>query len=154
MISTLGHFVLFLALGMSLYAAGAAVYGARTGREDWLASSRNAVLVNLCLVTLALFLLEYALITSDFSLRYVANNSTRGSLIRYKIAGLWGSLEGSILLWEWLQALMGALVVARYHDKHRQLMPYVQAVLQGISIFFLLLMAFAVNPFARIFPIP
>jgi cytochrome c-type biogenesis protein CcmF len=154
MVSTLGGFVLFFALGVTLYATAASVIGARPGREDWLASSRNAILAHFCLVTLAIFLLEYALITSDFSLRYVAFNSTRGSLTRYKIAGLWGSLEGSILLWEWLQSLMAALVVARYHDKHRQLMPYVQAVLQGISVFFLLLMAFAVNPFARVFPIP
>ena len=154
MISTLGHFVLFLALGMSLYAAGAAVYGARAGREDWLASSRNAILVNLCLVTLAMFLLEYALITSDFSIRYVANTSTRGSLTRYKIAGLWGSLEGSILLWAWLQSLFSALVVARYSDRHQAVMPYVQAVLQGICAFFLLVMTFAANPFAPSFPVP
>ncbi len=154
MISTLGGFTLFLALCVTLYAVVMSVVGARQGREDWLASSRNAVLAHFCLVTLAIFLLEYALVTSDFSLRYVVNNSTRASLTRYKIAGLWGSLEGSILLWEWLQALMAALVVARYSDRHRQLMPYVQAVLQGISCFFLLLMTFAVNPFARIFPIP
>ena len=119
MISTLGGFTIFLALGVALYAVAAAVAGARSNREDWLASSRNAVLAHFCLVTLAIFLLEYALVTSDFSLRYVANNSTRGSLTRYKIAGLWGSLEGSILLWEWLQALFAALVVARYSDRHR-----------------------------------
>ena len=154
MISTLGGFTIFLALGVTLYVVAAAIGGARANREDWLASSRNAVLVHFCLVTLAIFLLEYALVTSDFSLRYVANNSTRGSLTRYKIAGLWGSLEGSILLWEWLQALFAALVVARYNDRHRELMPYVQAVLQGISVFFLALMAFGVNPFARVFPIP
>src|SRR5574341_1483195 len=140
MVSTLGGFVLFFALGVTIYAAAASVIGARPGREDWLASSRNAILVHFCLVTLAIFLLEYALITSDFSLRYVAFNSTRGSLTRYKIAGLWGSLEGSILLWEWLQSLMAMLVVARYGDRHRQLMPYVQVVLLGISAFFLRLM--------------
>ena len=158
MIATLGGFTLFLALGVTVYAGAASVIGARLGREDWLASSRNAVLAHFCLVTLAILLLEYALITSDFSLRYVANNSTRGSLTRYKIAGLWGSLEGSILLWEWLQSLFAALVVARYSDRgpsgHRPLMPYVTAVLQGISVFFLCLMAFGPNPFTRIFPVP
>jgi cytochrome c-type biogenesis protein CcmF len=154
MIGTLGHFVLFLALGLSLYAVGAAIYGARAGRPEWVASSRNAVLANLCLVTLAILFLEYALITSDFSLRYVANNSTRGSLTRYKIAGLWGSLEGSILLWAWLQSLFAALVVARYHDRHPVVLPYVQAVLQGITAFFLFVMTFAVNPFAPLAPVP
>jgi cytochrome c-type biogenesis protein CcmF len=154
MTSTLGHFLLFLALGVTAYSVAAAVIGARAGREDWLASGRNAVVATFCLVTLAIFLLEYALITSDFSLRYVANNSTRASLVRYKIAGLWGSLEGSILLWEWLQALFAALVIARYADRHRKLMPWVLVVLQCISLFFLLVMTFAVNPFARVFPIP
>ena len=154
MISTLGHFVLFLSLGVSLFAAGASVYGARTGREDWLASSRNAVLALFCLITVAMFLLEYALITSDFSLRYVANNSTRGSLTRYKVAGLWGSLEGSILLWAWLQSLFSALVVARYSDRHQAYLPYAQAVLQGITAFFLVVMTFAVNPFAPLIPVP
>ena len=154
MISTLGGFVLFFALGITLYAIAASLVGVKAGREDWLASSRNAVLAHFCLVTVAIFLLEYALITSDFSLRYVANNSTRNSLVQYKIAGLWGSLEGSILLWEWLQALFAALVVARYTDRHRELMPYVQVVLQAISVFFLVVMIFAVNPFGRVFPIP
>jgi cytochrome c-type biogenesis protein CcmF len=154
MISTLGHFVLFLALGVSLYAVAAAVYGARAAREDWLASSRNAVLALFCLITVALFLLEYALITSDFSLRYVANNSVRGSLTRYKIAGLWGSLEGSILLWTWLQSVFSALVVARYSDRHKAVLPYAQAVLLGITAFFLIVMTFAVNPFAPVVPVP
>jgi cytochrome c-type biogenesis protein CcmF len=154
MTASLGHFLLFLALGVTLYSVVAPVVGARRGREDWLASGRNAVVATFCLVTLAMFLLEYALITSDFSLRYVANNSTRASLVRYKIAGLWGSLEGSILLWEWLQALFAALVIARYADRHRTLMPWVQVVLQCISLFFLLVMTFAVNPFARAFPVP
>jgi hypothetical protein len=132
MTSTLGHFVLFLALGLSLYAAAGAVVGARLRREDWLASSRNAVLAQFCLVTLAIFLLEYALITSDFSLRYVANNSTRGSLTRYKIAalGLAGRLHPVVGLapspsrrWWWRLAT------------GTKLMPYVQAVLQGIAAF-------------------
>jgi cytochrome c-type biogenesis protein CcmF len=154
MIATLGHFVLFLALGVSLYAIAASIVGARPGRVEWLASSRNAVLALFCLVTLAIFLLEYALITSDFSLRYVANNSTRGSQVQFKIAGLWGSLEGSILLWTWLQSLFAALVVARGSDRHDPFLPYATAVLQGIAAFFLLVMTFAVNPFAPAFPVP
>ena len=93
MIATLGHFILFLALGVSLYAIAASIVGASPNRPEWLASSRNAVLALFCLVTVAIFLLEYALITSDFSLRYVANNSTRASQVQFKIAGLWGSLE-------------------------------------------------------------
>jgi len=156
MIATLGHFILFLALGVSLYAIMASIAGASPCRPEWLASSRNAVLVLFCLVTVAIFLLEYALITSDFSLRYVANNSTRASQVQFKIAGLWGSLEGSILLWTWLQSLFSALVVARgsASDRHDPFLPYATAVLQAIAAFFLLVMTFAVNPFAPLFPVP
>jgi len=153
-VSTLGGFVLYLAFGVTCYAIGAALWGARTGRADWTASSRHAVLAHFALVTLAILLLEYALIRSDFSLRYVVNNSTRSSLLQYKIAGLWGSLEGSLLLWEWLQALLAALVAIRYRGRHPQLMPYVLAILQGISAFFLLVMTVAVHPFARMIPVP
>ncbi len=154
MIATLGSFTLFLGLLTVVYGIAASLLGARGNREDWLASARNAILAHFGLLTVAMFLLEYALITSDFSIRYVANTSTRGSLTRYKIAGLWGSLEGSILLWAWIQALLNALVTTRYADQHRRLMPYVQAVLLGISTFFQILMTFGVNPFARIFPVP
>jgi cytochrome c-type biogenesis protein CcmF len=154
MIAPLGHFVLFLALGLSGYAGAAGLVGRPRGRPAWQASARNAVLAQFWLVTLALLLLEYALITSDFSLRYVAHTSTRGSLTRYKIAGLWGSLEGSLLLWTWLQAGFTALVVARYHARHPAVLPYVQAVLQGITAFFLLVLTFGVNPFAPLSPIP
>ncbi|MBI2918156.1 MAG: heme lyase CcmF/NrfE family subunit [Chloroflexi bacterium] len=154
MVSTLGSFTLFLGLLLLVHGIVASLLGARGNREDWLGSARNAMLAHFGLLTLAMFLLEYALITSDFSIRYVAMASTRDSLVRYKIAGLWGSLEGSILLWAWIQALLNALVAARYADKHRRLMPYVQAVLLGISTFFQVLTTFGFNPFARIFPVP
>jgi cytochrome c-type biogenesis protein CcmF len=158
MVATLGSFTLFLGLLVVLYGIVGSLLGARGHREDWMASARNSVLAHFCLLTLAMFLLEYALITSDFSIRYVAMASTRNSLVRYKIAGLWGSLEGSILLWAWIQALLNAVVASRYVDRGpsgcRRFMPYVQAVLLGISTFFQVLMTFGFNPFARIFPVP
>ena len=73
------------------------------------------------LVTLAVVALEYLLITSDFSVRYVANTSVSASPLRYRIAGLWGALEGSILLWEWLQALFVLLVARRAAALRREL---------------------------------
>lgn len=154
MVATIGSFTLFLGLLMVLYGVAASLVGARANREMWLASARNAVLAHFALVSLAIFLLEYALITSDFSIRYVAMVSTRNSLLRYKVAGLWGSLEGSILLWAWIQALLNSLVVACYADRHRRFMPYVQAVLLGISAFFQMLMVFGVNPFTPLVPVP
>jgi cytochrome c-type biogenesis protein CcmF len=147
MIAQLGSFTVFLAFGLAIYAAVAFIVGSRRGHGALVESAHNAVWAHFGLVTLALLLLEYALLTSDFSLRYVANNSTRATPIPYKIAGLWAALEGSIVLWEWLQALGIALVLSRYRGQHRELMPYVAAVLLGISAFFLFVMAVPASPF-------
>ena len=99
-------------LAALVVAAAGMVFGVRASRSadpaGWLASARRAAVVQFALVTLAVVALEYLLITSDFSVRYVANTSTSASPLRYRIAGLWGALEGSILLWEWLQALFVA----------------------------------------------
>jgi cytochrome c-type biogenesis protein CcmF len=151
-VGELGRFVILVALAAAVYGAAAAVLGARRRDPRLVQSAENSGLVVFGLVSLAVLALEVALITSDFSIRYVAMTSTRATPVRYKIAALWGSLEGSILLWEWLQALMVALVVWRYRGQHRELMPYVLAVLQAISAFFLFVMAVPANPFERLSP--
>ncbi|MFQ5846824.1 MAG: heme lyase CcmF/NrfE family subunit [Candidatus Methylomirabilales bacterium] len=154
MTAQLGTIALWTALAAALFGAGAAVIGHRQKKFALLEGSHNAVLVHWAMVTIALFCLEYALITSDFSIRYVAFNSSRNYSIWYKIAGLWASLEGSILLWAWMQATLAAQVVLMYRRKHRDFVPYVSAVLMGISTFFVLVMVIPANPFAREFPVP
>ncbi|MFQ5656248.1 MAG: heme lyase CcmF/NrfE family subunit, partial [Candidatus Methylomirabilales bacterium] len=119
-----------------------------------LESAHNAVLVHWVLVTVALVSLEYALITSDFSIKYVAANSSRNYPVWYRIAGLWGALEGSLLLWAWMQATLAAQVVLMYRRRHRDFLPYVSAVLMGISAFFVLVMLVPANPFSQQFPVP
>ncbi len=154
MTAALGHFTLILALLVTLYGAVAFVVGSRRRIPPLLASAERSVLVAFGLVTLALLVMEYALITSDFSIRYVANVSTRASPVRYKIAGLWGNLEGSILLWEWVQALFIGIAVFRFRRRPHPLAPYAFAVLMGISAFFLLLLAALTNPFQQQLPAP
>ncbi|MFQ5989947.1 MAG: heme lyase CcmF/NrfE family subunit [Candidatus Methylomirabilales bacterium] len=154
MTAELGHIALWIGLVVAVYAAGAAVGGHRRGNFALLESARNAVLVHCALVTIALVSLEYALVTSDFSIRYVAFNSSRNYSVWYKVAGLWGALEGSLLLWAWMQAMLATLVVRWYWHKHRDFLPYVSAILMGISAFFLLVMLIPANPFTRQFPVP
>lgn len=105
-------------------------------------------------VTSAALTLIYALVATDFSIKYVVFNTTSRTSLYYRVTGLWGSLEGSLLLWEWFLVLFSALLVWTHRDRLRELMPYVLAILSGVSAFFLLLMASASNPFERIFPIP
>jgi len=140
-------------LAALLVAALGMVSGARASRAaapGWLASARRAAVAQFVLVTLAVAALEYLLITSDFSVRYVANTSTSASPLRYRIAGLWGALEGSILLWEWLQALFVLLVARRAAALRRELSGYALAVLFVVSGVFLVMMTVVASPFERL----
>lgn len=101
MTGLLGHAVIVVALALSLFAGIALVLGARGGRRRLLEAGCRAILVHFILVTAAFLTLEFALVTSDFSLRYVAQNSSRAYALWYRIAGLWAALEGSLVLWEW-----------------------------------------------------
>src|SRR5262245_46549449 len=155
MIPELGAAALIAALVVAVAGAAAGVRASRTPATGALASARRAALAQFVLVTLAVVALEYLLITSDFSVRYVAGTSTSASPLRYRIAGLWGALEGSILLWEWLQALFILLVARRAAALRRELSGYALAVLFVVSAIFLVMMTAIASPFERLLqPVP
>ena len=154
MIAILGHACVLVALGFALWGIAAPILGVRTQREVFFSSTRAAILAQFALVTIAALSLIYALVTTDFSVKYVAFNTTRSTPIYYRVTGLWGALEGSLMLWEWILIIFAALVAWSYRDQHRDLMPWVLAVFSIVSAFFLGVIAFASNPFERIFPIP
>jgi cytochrome c-type biogenesis protein CcmF len=149
----LGSAALVAALLVAVAGAVAAARASRSARPAWLRSARRAAAAQFVLVTIAVAALEHLLITSDFSVRYVAETSTAASPLRYKIAGLWGALEGSILLWEWLQALFLVLVARRAAALRRELSGYALAVLFVVSAVFLVMTAAIANPFERL-PVP
>jgi cytochrome c-type biogenesis protein CcmF len=154
MIATVGSFVLFLGLVLSLYGAVVSFLAGRKDRPDLLASARRTALVLVALTLLAAGLLIAALVNLDFSIRYVANNTSRGTPLYYRITGLWGALEGSIILWAlWLTGYT-ALVAWRYRRAHRDLMPTVLTVFFTVCAFFFLVMTVPASPFARVWPAP
>jgi cytochrome c-type biogenesis protein CcmF len=153
-ISTLGTFSLGLALAISVYGALVSIIGARRGRPALVESGRGAVIVVFALATFAVLLMEAALVGRDFSIQYVARNASLGTPLFYTVIALWGALEGSILLWIWILALMSLLAVVLERRRNPELMPYVTAVLLCISAFFLFLAAFPANPFTPVFPPP
>ncbi|MGH8056331.1 MAG: heme lyase CcmF/NrfE family subunit, partial [Candidatus Entotheonellia bacterium] len=114
----------------------------------------HAVIWMFGLVTAAALLLVAALITYDFSIAYVARNTLRGTPLYYRVTALWGSLEGSLLLWQWLLSLFSLAVVLAYRRKLRDIMPYVVAVLMTVSAFFLYIMVVPASPFRAQFPVP
>ena len=149
-IPELGAAALLAALLVAALGALAGVRASRTPAPGWLGTARRAATAQFLLVTLAVVALEYLLITSDFSVRYVANTSVSTSPLRYRIAGLWGALEGSILLWEWLQALFVLLVAYRAAALRRELSGYALAVLFVVSGVFLVMMTALASPFERL----
>jgi cytochrome c-type biogenesis protein CcmF len=146
--------LLIVSLVVAVYGIVAAALGARFGRWELVASAHRAVLWLFGLVTGAALLLVAALITYDFSIAYVARNTLRGTPLYYRVTALWGSLEGSLLLWQWLLSLFSAAVVLSQRRKLRDLMPYAVAVLLTVSAFFLFIMVVPANPFRTQFPVP
>ena len=154
MIATLGRFSLWLALAIAVYGAFVSIMGARRRQPAMIDSGQGAVVSVFGLSTFAILLMEAGLVGHDFSLQYVARNASLDTPLFYTIIALWGALEGSILLWVWLLALMTLLTVIFERKRQRELIPYVTAVLLCILTFFLILVAFPANPFTTIFPAP
>ena len=151
MTAVLGHTSILLALLCALWGT---VSPLLSSRERILHFTRFAILAQFVLVTAAASALIYGLVTTDFSIRYVAFNTTRSTPIYYRVTGLWGALEGSLLLWEWILVIFSGLVAWIYRDQHKELMPWVLMIFSIVSAFFLAVVAFASNPFESLSPAP
>jgi cytochrome c-type biogenesis protein CcmF len=143
-----------VALGLAVYGGLAAGVGAKTGRLALVESAQHAALGVFALVTSCFALLTYAFLTFDFSVRYVATNTNLGTPFYYRITGVWGALEGSIILWSWMLALYTIILIVRHRVGARELYPWALATMLGILAFFLLVMTVAAPPFQRQIPVP
>jgi cytochrome c-type biogenesis protein CcmF len=152
--AVIGHSCIILAFLCALWGIVSPVLGGRPGYERYIASTRAAILSQFVLVTAAASALIFALVTTDFSIRYVAFNTTRATPLYYRITGLWGALEGSLLLWEWILIIFSAIVAWVYRRRHRELMPWVLMIFSIVSAFFLAVIGFVSNPFETITPVP
>jgi len=150
----LGYGMTIVALGLALYGGVSAGVGARTGRLALIESAQHAALGVFVLVTSCFALLTYAFLTFDFSVRYVATNTNLGTPFYYRITGVWGALEGSIILWSWMLALYTVILIVRHRVGARELYPWALATMLGILAFFLLVMTVAAPPFQRQVPVP
>jgi len=153
-IPELGQGALLVALGLALWGAVAAPLGARGGRPALVESAQHAALGVFVLVTACFALMVYAFLTFDFSVRYVASNTNLATPYWYRITGVWGALEGSIILWAWMLALFTVILIVRHRERARDLYPWALGVMLGVMAFFLLVMTAAAPPFARLAPPP
>ena len=145
-LADLGYASLLLGLILALYAAGASIYAARRNRLEVFASARNAMFATAALTTLAVGVLEWALITHQFRIEYVALQTNRAQPLLYNVSALWGGQEGSLLFWAWLLAIFTAVVLVQNRDKNQELIPYVITGLAVSQAFFLALMTVVVDP--------
>src|SRR4051794_18035647 len=132
-----GAACLLVGLITAAYSAIAALYGARTGRRQYVVSARRAMYALAGLMLLAMALLEIAFVRSDFSFDLVQNYSSTDTPLFYKLTAMWSSQEGSLLLWATLLSVYSSVVLFATRHRHRQIAPYANAVLATIAVFFL-----------------
>src|SRR3970040_1482800 len=113
-----------------------------------------AALAQLSLIVIAFAALTHAYVTSDFSVQNVFENSHSAKPLLYKISGVWGNHEGSMVLWVLILALFGAAVATYGTNLPRQLKANVLAVQGWIAAAFLLFIVTTSNPFTRLSPAP
>lgn len=132
-----GNIALILALIVAVYSAVVSAIGGRRDDERLLASARNALGAATGLLTLAVAILLYALLSHDFSLKYVYDYSSRDTSVPYLISALWAGNSGSLLFWAWLLSLFALVVTLQKHTAGRELLPYASSMIMITEFFFL-----------------
>jgi cytochrome c-type biogenesis protein CcmF len=149
-----GHFALALALGLSLIQLVVPLWGTRAGDRMLMRVAEPAALAVFACVLFSFSALTWAYATSDFSVRNVVENSHSLKPFIYKLTGVWGNHEGSMLLWILILTLFGALVAVARDAVPERLRANTLAVQAAVTIAFLLFILATSNPFARVFPAP
>ena len=152
MIPEIGHFSLWLALGIALVMGAVPLAGAQSGRADWMALARPLAYALFFCVALAFGCLVSAFVNHDFSVAYVVSNSNTALPLQYRIAGVWGGHEGSLLLWVQMLSLWTVAVALFSRHLPQAVAARILAVMGLVAVGFLLFMLLTSNPFDRLFP--
>ena len=154
MIAETGHYALILALGVAIVQTLLPLIGARLRDPQLAAVAAPAAQMQFVLVLIAFAALTVAYVTSDFSVANVWQNSHSAKPMLYKISGVWGNHEGSMVLWVLILALFGAGVATHGNNLPPGLKANVLAVQGSIAAAFLLFIVTTSNPFIRLDPAP
>ena len=154
MIVEVGHFALILALAVALVQSVVPMWGAHIRDERMMAVAVPAALAQVALIGLSFLALTYAYVVSDFSVENVYQNSHSAKPLIYRISGVWGNHEGSMLLWVLTLALFGAAVAAFGNNLPRTLKANALAVQAMIAVAFMLFIVLTSNRFLGLDPVP
>ncbi len=142
-----------VALGLAasligMFTAGAAVV---KGRAEWMRMIPATVVLLVVAAIVAVAAMESALLTHDFSVKYVAEHGRRGTPLLFTIATLWGALEGSILLWALVLVGYVAVVARRFRNRLEDpMVGWAMVVMFGVTVFFFGLMLTSADPFVTV----
>src|SRR5919197_6494225 len=150
MIAEFGHYALVLALALALIEASVHIVGARKNDPVLMAVAGPTALAQFCFVATAFAALMTCYVRSDFSVVNVFENSHSAKPLVYKLSGVWGNHEGSMLLWVLILSVFGALVALFSGNLPARLRATVLAVQSWIAVAFLLFILVTSNPFLRI----
>ena len=154
MIPEIGQISLILALCMAIALAVIPVVGAQRGIASWVAMARPAAWGQLLFMLTAYGCLTYAFLTHDFSVAYVAHNSNVDLPLIYRVSGVWGAHEGSLLLWALTLSAWTAAVGLFSRSVPEVMVARALGVMGMVSIGFVLFMLLTSNPFDRLVPSP
>ena len=154
MIPELGHFALWLAVGVTLTLGTLPLIGAQRGRADWMALARPASQVLLGLIVFSWLCLAASFVRNDFTVLNVASHSNSALPVMYRIAASWGSHEGSLLLWLLMQAGWAWAVASFSRNLPLPVLARILSVMGLLTLSFLLFVLFTSNPFERLLPAP
>ena len=149
-----GHFALILALFVAILQSTVPLIAAERRWADLMRVAEPAATAQFALLAVSFLALTYAFVVSDFSVALVANNSHSLKPMLYKVSGVWGNHEGSMLLWVLTLALFGAMVGWFGRNLPLALKARVIAVQGMIGVAFIAFILFTSNPFLRLDPAP
>ena len=152
MIAELGNYALALSLAIAVLLAIFPLWGAEKGNVQFMALARPMTYGLFLILSVSFGALFYVFAINDFSVQYVVNNSNTTLPIYYRLSAVWGSHEGSLLLWIWLLSLWSSAVALFSKRLPQEAVARVLGIMGIISIGFLLFVLFTSNPFTRTFP--
>ena len=150
MIPELGRAAVLLGLAACSVGAVTGMWAGKTGREDVWRWTRWMALAFMVAIAIATGLMEYALITHDYSVKYVAEVGSNETPLAFTIVSLWSSLDGSILLWALILAIWAGVFAVKLKDTHPEHAPWALGSILLVGVFFTFLVSGIANPFERV----
>lgn len=149
MVTEFGYGVLVVSFLVAIYSVIAAVYGATKQSAAWVESARRSMLLMFPLISIAAASLIFLLVNDHYEVSFVYEVTSRSMPTYLKVTAWWGGQAGSLVFWSWLLAAFASAVTIRKWDRDIEFLPWVIVVCSTTMIFFLGLVVFYENPFAR-----